>query len=142
MNMRRRNKGNLLIFILFILALVYQCKNIQYAHGKTLYQSYCSNCHMDDGEGLKGLIPPLTDNEYLISRADIIPCSIKYGTEDTLFIGGSEYNERMPPLLKLTDTQITAIMNYIYRDMNSLDKVFSQIEIRQALNNCRSETKE
>ncbi len=47
------------VFALFCFAFIYSCKETPFQQGKILYEYYCANCHMEDGSGLEGLIPPV-----------------------------------------------------------------------------------
>lgn len=92
---------------------------------------------MDDGGGLRQLIPPLTDLEYLQKRKDLIPCSIKYGVDGKMLIDGREFNEAMPGTGNLTAPQITEILNYVFKEFNNSKFEISSEEVRHALTNCK-----
>lgn len=99
--------------IFVILITVISCSENPYPQGKELYNSYCANCHMDSGEGLEDLMPPLKSSDYLKQFPNRVACMIRYGNEGTVVVNGKEYSGLMPANPELTATQITNIINYI-----------------------------
>ena len=37
------------------------------AKGKDVYTTYCQSCHMEQGEGLEDVYPPLAKSDYLMA---------------------------------------------------------------------------
>ena len=76
-------------FLLLCLALLTMgCGNEPFAQGKNLYTTHCENCHMANGTGLGGNIPPLAQSDYLQSQQQKIACIISYGQADTILVTG------------------------------------------------------
>ena len=86
---------------------------IEYRQGGALYAAYCANCHMDDGTGLKGNIPPLANSDWLRDHQDELACVIYAGMEGEVVVNGVTYNAAMNGNPELKTTQVTNIMNYI-----------------------------
>ena len=93
-----------ILFILLIGNLIFQSGSKN--SGEVLYEKRCQNCHMEDGRGLKELIPSLVKNEQL-QNIDYVVCIIKNGSRDTI------ENQIMPAHPDLTAGQISTIINYI-----------------------------
>lgn len=89
------------------------CRNHPYTQGQIMYENFCENCHMKDGSGLKGLIPPLANSDYLRDKSKEIACIIKYGQQGAIEVNGKEYDGIMPPNPQLSTVEITNIINYI-----------------------------
>ena len=52
-------------------------------NGEEIYLQQCANCHQASGEGLKGVIPPLKDTDFLTpDRLDQVICLIKNGINE------------------------------------------------------------
>ena len=86
---------------------------VEYRQGGALYAAYCANCHMDDGTGLKGNIPPLANSDWLRDNQDQLACVIYAGMEGEVVVNGVTYNAAMTGNPELKTTQVTNIMNYI-----------------------------
>lgn len=81
--------------------------------GKQIYTQYCSNCHMESGEGLGKLIPPLKNADYLLDNVPEMARTIKYGLKGPIKVNGIEYNQPMPANPGLTSLEITELLIYI-----------------------------
>ncbi|MCE7992221.1 MAG: cytochrome c [Roseivirga sp.] len=89
-------------------------KDRQYfTNGRTLYQSLCISCHMDSGEGLGKLIPPLKASDYLLGNVPAVSRVIKYGLKGPVTVNETEYNQPMPGNPRLTNLEIAEILTYI-----------------------------
>ena len=91
----------------------WSCSYEPYTQGKRLYQAFCSNCHMDNGEGLRSLYPPLANSDYLEKNHDQLACIIANGISGKIVVNGKEYNQAMAPVTALNDIEINNIINYI-----------------------------
>ncbi len=91
----------------------YSCKEETFYQGHSIYDSICANCHMEDGSGLKGIIPPLANSDYLKNNQLEVACIIRYGMEGDVVVNGKTYNQPMAGITYVTDTEIANIINYI-----------------------------
>jgi mono/diheme cytochrome c family protein len=89
------------------------CSDSPYQQGEALYTYYCANCHMEDGSGLEGLIPPLAQADWLRDNQAILPCIIRKGIEGPIVVNGRTYEQAMAGIPELTETEITNIINYM-----------------------------
>lgn len=89
-------------------------KEIQYySNGRKLYKTICANCHMENGQGLGRLIPPLANSDYLLKNRSDLPRTIKYGINGPMIVNNIEFNQPMPANPDLTDLEIAEILTYI-----------------------------
>ncbi len=89
-------------------------KELKYfSHGKQLYTQYCSNCHMENGEGLGTLIPPLKGADYLLDSVAQMARAIKYGIRGPITVNNIEYNQPMPANPDMTSLEIMELLIYI-----------------------------
>jgi len=84
-----------------------------FTNGKKLYTQHCSNCHMENGEGLGTLIPPLKNADYLLKDVPGAATIIVNGINGSLVVNGKEYNQPMPANPKLNPSEVTEILTYI-----------------------------
>ena len=40
--------------------------------GEEIYNDFCAQCHLEDGEGVNGIYPPLANSDFLIDIKKII----------------------------------------------------------------------
>lgn len=122
----------------FILALALtECANQPYTDGEAIYRNKCANCHLDDGQGLGKLIPPLQDPEFFTLHRDQLPCYLRNGLNDTIIVAGQIYAENMPAMPELNDVDITNVLNYINHRWGDAGKPFSLEDVRKSLESCR-----
>ena len=57
--------------------LPYSIKN-----GKSLYEDFCVRCHMPNGKGQEGIIPPLAKSDFLFKHMEESIKALKFGALD------------------------------------------------------------
>lgn len=123
-----------LLFIAIVLIVYTNSGKIKIDQGKRVYEKHCQNCHGNKGEGLKKLIPPLTDTAYL--KTDRLVCIIKFGISGPLFVKNSNYDGIMPSNNQIENDEIVAVINYIYQEINGIDKSTNLPEVNSFLTRC------
>ena len=126
---------NRLLLLLLLAFMAVACEQ-EYPQGQALYTAYCANCHMDDGSGLAGVIPPLQHADYLRSQADQLPCVIVNGLEGPITVNGQVYNQPMAAIEGLSETELANILNYIQYRWGDPAEFYSIDRIRTALDDC------
>lgn len=91
-----------------------QDKNLQESmkRGKEVYALYCQNCHMENGQGVEGLNPPVAKTTYLKDAKKNIGIILN-GQTGEVTVNGKKYNAIMNPMNYLDDKQIADVLNYI-----------------------------
>jgi mono/diheme cytochrome c family protein len=117
------------------------CEQNTYRIGQRLYEGNCANCHMDAGEGLGELIPPLAKADYWAQHRALLPCILRYGLADTIVVNGKMYAQPMAGNGKLSDIQITNILNYVGNSWGNQTEPYRLDEVRALLEQCRTGTK-
>ena len=101
----------ILFFPVFILSQN-DSLSISIEKGKSLYEDFCVRCHMPNGKGQKGIIPPLAKSDFLFKHMEESIKALKYGGIDgEIIVNGIKYNSRMEKM-GLYDDEIADIMNY------------------------------
>ena len=86
--------------------------SISIKKGKSLYEDFCIRCHMPNGKGQKGIIPPLAKSDFLFKHMEESIKALKYGGIDgEIIVNGVKYNSRMEKM-GLYDDEIADVMNY------------------------------
>ncbi len=112
------------------------CERSPYQDGARIYKSYCANCHMDTGEGLGALIPSLISADYLTKNHDQLACIVRYGLRDSIQVNGKIYAEEMPAADKLSDIDITNVLNYVNTHLGNQNPLLTLEEVRARLDKC------
>ena len=82
------------------------------ADGEEIYQDFCLQCHLSNGEGVSGIYPPLANSDYLFDDIDRSIRNIKYGLSGPIIVNDEEYNAVMLNN-GIDDEEISDVMNYI-----------------------------
>lgn len=125
-----------------ILGGIFSCNLETYYQGHSIYDSVCANCHMEDGTGLKGVIPPLAGSDYLKNNMLDVACIIRYGQEGEITVNGKKYNQPMAAISYLTDTEIANIINYINNAWGNDYGIVPFKDLRNKLKECEAAEEE
>lgn len=121
------------VFILISSLLFFNSCTDQYSQGKRIYSTLCSNCHGDDGNGLKKLIPSII-NSKTISDPQKLVCTIKNGINaDSLDTKLSV----MPSNKKLKAAELTNLINYINAEFRKETKYYKINEVELWMLSCK-----
>ncbi len=80
--------------------------------GKEVYVAYCLSCHMDSGQGVEGLYPPLAKADYLMADKKRSIQQVLYGASEEMKINGNTFNSPMTAF-DLSDKDASDVLNYI-----------------------------
>lgn len=83
--------------------------------GKGIYSGVCLACHMDNGQGIPNVFPPLAKSDYLMEDTDRAITNLIKGLSGEIEVNGKKYNQVMPAS-GLDDQDIADVLNYV---MNS-----------------------
>ena len=80
--------------------------------GKEIYTNNCLTCHMESGEGIEGVYPPLAKSDYLMADKNRSIQQILEGSIGAMTVNGVKYNGFMTPF-NLTDQEVSDVLNYV-----------------------------
>ena len=80
--------------------------------GKEVYLLHCQNCHMENGQGMEGVNPPVAKTTYLKDAKKNIGIILN-GQSGENTVNGKKYNAIMNPMNYLDDEQVADVLNYI-----------------------------
>lgn len=108
------------LFLFFKISWLHQNKPLEesIADGAGIYQDFCVQCHLDTGEGVSGVFPPLADSDYLLNNIDLSIKGIKYGLNGPIEVNGETYDGVMQNQ-GLEEEEIADVMNYILNSWNN-----------------------
>ena len=113
------------LFVLFEGIWLYQKKPLEQSieNGKEIYKDFCIQCHLDTGEGVSGVFPPLAKSDFLVNNIEISIRGLKYGMSGPIVVNGEEYDGVMGDQ-GLGDDEIADVLNYI---LNSWGNQYNEI---------------
>jgi mono/diheme cytochrome c family protein len=82
------------------------------SRGQEIYSGNCIACHMEKGEGLEGVFPPLAKSDYLMADKKRSIVQVVKGVSGPMKVNGVDYNGEMTAF-ELTDTQVSDVLNYV-----------------------------
>jgi len=130
------------ICLLAFFAMIYSCQSdasIEYSRyysaGVVVYQNHCQNCHGDKGQGLNGLIPPLTDTILLKGYNNKLACQLKNGLNGKITVGGKDFEGTMPTS-DLSPIEMAQVITYVTNSFGNKQGLFTDDQVQTALNNC------
>ncbi|GAB3199527.1 mono/diheme cytochrome c family protein [Pontibacter aydingkolensis] len=118
-----------------VLTTLTQCFTNKKNEGQRLYETNCQSCHMEDGSGLRGVIPPISGADYLEQHRDELACLIRHGIDGPITVNGIEYNKPMPGV-DLREDQITNLLNYIQTNFGNNNARYTMPEVEKQLETC------
>ena len=118
-----------LIILLSTSSLAQQSSGDSYMRGQMLYVDFCVRCHLPDGTGETGLIPPLANADFLQDIQATVQ-SIKFGIHGPISVNGVIYNNTMAPM-GLENDEIADVTNYILNSWgNTADVIVTEAYVR------------
>jgi nitrite reductase (NO-forming) len=97
--------------------------------GKEIYLRNCVSCHMDQGEGLEGIFPPLANSDYMLADKKRAIKQTLYGVSGEMTVNGVKYNGEMNGF-DITDEEMSDLMNYIYNSFGNKGGIITPEEIK------------
>ena len=82
------------------------------ARGKETYIAYCISCHMEQGEGIDGVYPPLAKSDYLMADKKRSIQQVLHGVTGEIKVNGKVYNMEMTGF-DLSDQEVSDVLNYV-----------------------------
>ena len=105
--------------------------------GRKLYLQNCANCHGTEGQGLRRVIPPVKDADFLIKYPEKSICIIKHGANTPMIVNDVEFIQKMPDNPQLTNLEIAELITFISNQWSQGEaKLFSVNEVSNILNKC------
>ncbi len=101
------------------------------ARGQEVYTSNCIACHMEKGEGLEGVYPPLAKSNYLMADKKRSIVQIINGVNGPIKVNGVEYDGAMMAI-DLTDEQVSDVLNYVRNSFGNKGVAVTPAEVKVA----------
>jgi len=99
------------------------------SRGKEIYISYCISCHMEQGEGIEGVYPPLAKSDYLMADKRRSILQVLKGASGAMKVKGILYNAEMSGF-DLTDTETSDVLNYVRNSFGNKGEAVRPEEVK------------
>ena len=63
--------------------------------GSEIYADFCVTCHLEKGEGVAHVFPPLAQSDYLMENREASIRGVKFGQQGEIMVNGITYNSAM-----------------------------------------------
>jgi len=103
--------------------------NASIARGKSVYEGQCMSCHMEQGEGIEGVFPPLAKSDYLMADAKRSIQQLLNGVSGEIKVNGIVYNAEMAGFA-LTDEEASDVLNYIRNSFGNKGAAITPAEVK------------
>ncbi len=99
--------------------------------GKDIYIAQCLTCHLDQGEGIEDVYPPLAKADYLMANKKRSIQQVLYGAKGEMKVNGKTYNTEMSGF-DLNDQQASDVINYIRNSFGNKGAAVTPEEVKAA----------
>ncbi|QMU27376.1 PQQ-dependent sugar dehydrogenase [Adhaeribacter radiodurans] len=100
--------------------------------GAVVYNKYCVSCHKEDGNGVAGTFPPLTEAEQVTGDKKKLIAILLQGLAGPIMVKGKEYNQQMPAFHFLSDPEIADVLTYVRAEFGKGASPISKEEVEKA----------
>jgi mono/diheme cytochrome c family protein len=97
--------------------------------GKDIYITNCLTCHLDQGEGIEEVYPPLAKADYLMADKKRSIQQVLYGATGEMKVNGKVYNSEMVGI-DLNDQQASDVLNYIRNSFGNKGSAVTPEEVK------------
>lgn len=80
--------------------------------GANVYKTLCQACHQADGEGMKGVFPPVAKSDYFADNPEKAISAIVNGLSGPITVNGEQFNSAMPAQ-SLSDEEVANVVTYL-----------------------------
>lgn len=98
--------------------------------GKDIYTAQCITCHMEQGEGIENVYPPVAKSDYLMTDKKRSIQQVLYGVTGEIKVKGVTYDGVMTGFDMLTDQDVSDVLNYIRNSFGNKGAAVTPEEVK------------
>jgi len=98
--------------------------------GKDVYTAQCMSCHLEQGEGIESVYPPLAKSDYLMADKKRSIDQLLHGLTGPIKVKGVAYDGVMNPFEALSDEEISDVLNYIRNSFGNKGAAVTPEEVK------------
>lgn len=96
-----------------------------------LYSAYCASCHLQQGEGVQYIYPPLAESDWVNGDRQRYIRTVLHGLNGEIKVNKETYNQIMPRFDFLSDKQLAELLTYIKSDFGNKGGKILPEEVKQ-----------
>ena len=97
--------------------------------GKEIYISNCISCHMENGEGIQEVYPPLAKSDYLMADKKRSIVQVLKGAKGQMKVNGKVYDSEMASI-DLSDQEVSDVLNYVRNSFGNKGAAVTPAEVK------------
>ena len=97
--------------------------------GKEIYLSNCISCHMENGEGIEEVYPPLAKSDYLMADKKRSIVQVLIGAKGQMKVNGKVYDSEMASI-DLSDQEVSDVLNYVRNSFGNKGAAVTPAEVK------------
>ena len=101
------------------------------SRGQEIYIAQCQSCHMENGEGIEDVYPPLAKSDYLMEDKERSIRQVIDGLSGEIKVNGKIYDGFMSGF-DLTDEQVSDVLNFIRNSWDNKGSAVTPDEVAAA----------
>jgi mono/diheme cytochrome c family protein len=98
------------------------------ARGKEIYITYCISCHMEQGEGIDDVYPPIAKSDYLMADKKRSVVQVLKGVNGQIKVNGKTYSGEMSGF-DLTDQEVSDVLNYVRNSFGNKGEAITPAQV-------------
>lgn len=98
--------------------------------GKDVYTAQCITCHMEQGEGIESVYPPIAKSDYLMADKKRSIQQVLYGLTGEIKVKGVTYDGVMTSFETLSDQEVSDVLNYIRNSFGNKGAAVTPEEVK------------
>lgn len=98
--------------------------------GRDVYTAQCTSCHLEQGEGIEGVYPPLAKSDYLMADKKRSITQVLHGATGEIKVKGVTYDGVMTAFDALSDEEVSDVLNYIRNSFGNKGAAVTPEEVK------------
>ncbi len=97
--------------------------------GQDVYVANCASCHMEMGEGIEDVYPPLAKSDYMMADKKRSIRQVLKGVTGEMKVNGKVYNGEMLGF-ELSDQEVSDVLNYVRNSFGNKGEAVTPAEVK------------
>ena len=98
--------------------------------GKDVYTAQCLSCHLEQGEGIENVYPPLAKSDYMMADKKRSINEVLHGLTGPIKVNGVTYDGVMTGFEMLSDQEVSDVMNYVRNSFGNKGAAVTPEEVK------------